>query len=136
MHLCICRFSSLDTNDIFEILGKTVHKVNQPSNDVQVDEIFPEMNMTRSNGPIEHVNKNLEGQVDKLLPKINMPKEDGLLEWANQHIRELAPDLFKEKKITRSLKGENQVLIKCYTNFNIKKYINVLHFLYEFIIQC
>ncbi|XP_050878739.1 uncharacterized protein LOC127082544 [Lathyrus oleraceus] len=51
-----------------------------------------------------------------------MAQEHGLTELVNQQVGELEPDLFWEKNITRSLKGENQVLLLSYTNYNNKKF--------------
>lgn len=51
--------------------------MSQPLNDVQLDEMFLEINLTQSNGPNVHVNQNVAAQVDELLSKINMAQEHG-----------------------------------------------------------
>lgn len=93
------------------------------TNDVQVDEIFPEINLAQSNGPNVQVIQKAATQVDEPLPKINMAQEHGTTEQVNQHVGGLEPDLFWEKSITNSLKGGNQVLVLSYTNYNNKKCI-------------
>lgn len=108
---------SLEINDIYEILGKTVQEVNQALNDVQVDEMFSEINLAQSNGPNVQVIQNAATQVDESLHEINMAREYGPAEKVNQQVRGLKPDLFWEKKITKSLKGRNQVLVLSYANY-------------------
>ncbi|KAI5434582.1 hypothetical protein KIW84_021423 [Lathyrus oleraceus] len=63
-----------------------VQEVNQPHNDVHVDESFPEINLAQSNGLNVQVNQNAASQVDALEPEINMAQEHGLVEQVNQHV--------------------------------------------------
>lgn len=101
----------------------------KPPNDVQVDEMFFEINMTQSNGLGVQVNQNVGAQLDEFLLEINMAQEHGSAEQVSQHVGELAPDLFWKKKIDRSLKGENQVLItSCIIYKKKKKYIMLCFF--------
>ncbi|KAI5441727.1 hypothetical protein KIW84_010972 [Lathyrus oleraceus] len=66
-----------------KIIGKNAEEVNQPSNEVQAQELFPEINIPQEHGPDEHV---------------------------NDDVQELAVDLFWEKKVTRAMKGKRNVL--------------------------
>ncbi|CAI8598768.1 unnamed protein product [Vicia faba] len=83
---------TLDTDGVNEIIGITDQEVNQPPNEDQVEELFPEINVPQDHGSYEHVNENVA--------------------W-------LAPDLFWEKKITKALKGGN-VLLTIYNKLDKK----------------
>lgn len=39
-----------------KIIGKNAEEVNQPSNEVQAQELFPKINIPQEHGPDEHVN--------------------------------------------------------------------------------
>lgn len=97
--------------------------MNQPSNDVHAGEIFPEINFAQSNSVNVQVNQNVAAQVNKLFPEINVAQEHGLTEQVNQQVGGSEPCLFWEKKIIRSLKGGNQVLVLSYRNYDSKKCI-------------
>lgn len=83
-HLWVCKLLSFHTNGIHEIIGKTAKEVNQPPNDVQVDEMFSEINLAHPNGPNVQENHSTVAQVNVLFPGIDMTQEQGSTEYVNQ----------------------------------------------------
>lgn len=55
-----------------------------PINNVQVNEMFPEIKMTQSNAPADEVNQNVASQVDEMLLEFNEPQEHGSVEQVNK----------------------------------------------------
>lgn len=84
LHVWSCIFLSHDTNEVNEIIEKMVQEVKLPINNVQVDELFPEIKMTQSNAHADEVNQNVASQVDEMFPEFNEPQEHGPVEQVNK----------------------------------------------------
>lgn len=108
-----------------------VQDVKQSTNNVQVNEMFPEIKMTQTNVDNE-VNQVVAGKVDEMSKEVKMHQEDGPYEQMNNNVGWLVKDIFWEKKVIRAQKGGNQVLVTCYYNFCPYKNIHyILSFLCE-----
>ncbi|XP_058751712.1 uncharacterized protein LOC131624812 [Vicia villosa] len=103
-------FVPLDTNALYDLLGKTVEEIEAVDNKIPHAELFPEINVGSTSTPVEAVNASKLGKDEAMMNEGNQEDDVGEFADTNSNNGGLQKDIFWDKDITKARKKGNQVM--------------------------